>query len=107
MPAALVNLISYYMVGIPLAYGLAFKSEAFQFSEDFTKETSGQVGFWYGMTCALFFHFMGYLIIVSGCGARNRWQKSMEYSLGRLQQPSEEPQSGQTPANFREIQSPN
>lgn len=78
IPATFVNLFAYYTIGIPLAYGLAFKMDELQFDKEFTQETEGQIGFWYAMTFALFVHFVGYYAIVGCCGARSRWERILE-----------------------------
>ena len=67
--ATYVNLVSYYVVGIPLAYVLAFGVIDIKLLHGF----KGQRGLWCGVLLGMIVHLLSYVMIVHGIGSAKRW----------------------------------
>jgi MATE family multidrug resistance protein len=71
---AFINLSGYYMVGLPIAYVLAFPP-------NHVIESLGVVGLWSGLLSALIFASIGLAVVVSRIG----WQEEAEKAINRVE----------------------
>lgn len=73
--ASTINVVTYFIIGLPLAYYLAF-SQSFNTpgKESFM---GGIYGLAFGQTVALILNCSGFLMIVFGPGSVNRWKKAI------------------------------
>ena len=72
--ATYINFVSYYIVGIPLAYALAFG----KIDLGFLHVVKGQRGLWCGVLVGMSIHLICYVMVVYGFGSGKRWQGAID-----------------------------
>ena len=71
--ASLINLLSYYLIALPLAYLLSSHSLAPVLPHLLSEVAKGQRGLWIGVLLGMVVHACGYVVLVHGCGSGRRW----------------------------------
>lgn len=80
--ASTINFITYFCIGLPTSYFLAFNDLRSQFLNDYF---GGLCGIMVGMTLAILLNCTGFFMIVWGPGSSKRWRQAINDAQHRNQ----------------------